>query len=98
LVIVWIALLALLSLSAISAWFPLGAWNGVVNLAIAAIKVILIALVFMELRHDEALPRFALIGAIGFLAILIALSGSDFFTRHVESAPWRALPPWNDTR
>ncbi len=80
-VLVWIALLALLMLTLGSAYLSLGWVNGVVNLAIAVAKALLVMIFFMHLRSSHYVLK--LFAAAGFfwLAILIGLSLSDFLAR-----------------
>jgi len=86
---VWIALLALLALTAGSAFVNLGAWNSVANLVIAAAKALLVAAFFMHLRrHASALVRVFAAAALFTLALLFALSGADYATRHIAPVPW----------
>jgi len=87
-VLTWIALLVLLALTLGSAFIPLGPWNGVVNLAIAAAKALLIAVMFMHLRRSSALLRLAPLIALYTLALLVGLSTTDYAVRHVFAAPW----------
>ncbi|HET7596988.1 MAG TPA: cytochrome C oxidase subunit IV family protein [Burkholderiales bacterium] len=86
----WIALMALLALTTASAFIPLGAWNSVINLVIAAVKALLVALFFMQLRRASGLTR--LVAAVGLfmLALLFGLSGGDYLTRHPVPAAWVA--------
>jgi cytochrome c oxidase subunit 4 len=83
----WIALIALMLTSLASAYMPLGPWNLVVGIVIAAIKSLIVLTVFMELRRAPALLRIA--AAIGFamLALLFSLSGVDYATRETQRAP-----------
>ena len=93
LVKVWVALLALLALSAGSAWLPLGVWNSVANLGIAALKALLVALFFMRLARPAMLLRFVALTALGTFALLLVLSGADYWTRNIFRAPWDRPPP-----
>ena len=52
---VWLALLILLGLSVGSAYVQLGAFNTPTNLAIAAVKVALVVVFFMQLDSSSAL-------------------------------------------
>jgi cytochrome c oxidase subunit 4 len=81
LVAIWLSLLALLAVTVVSAYVPMGAFNTVVNLAIAAAKALLVLIFFMHLREASAAIR--LIAAAGFfwLAILLGISLADFFAR-----------------
>jgi cytochrome c oxidase subunit 4 len=92
LVLVWVALMVLLALTAASCFVPLGAWNNVVNLAIALAKALLVALFFMRLARTGPLPRMVAFIALGTLALLLALSGADYATRRMFRAPWTAPP------
>jgi cytochrome c oxidase subunit 4 len=82
------ALLVLLALSAGSALIPMGAFNEVANLGIAALKALLVLVFFMRLKSDSPLLR--LVAAMGFawLALLIALSLADLLSRHPLLPPW----------
>lgn len=80
-VLVWIGLLTLLMATLGSAYLSLGWLNGVVNLAIAVAKALLVMTFFMHLRSSHYVLK--LFAAAGFfwLAILIGLSLSDFLAR-----------------
>ena len=89
-VVTWAALMALLVATFAIAHWPLGIWNSVSSLTIAAIKMALVALVFMHLkRASTLLVMFAGI-ALVWLALLFGLSGTDYATRAVSPAPWNA--------
>ncbi len=79
--VVWIALMLLLAATVTSAYVPLGAFNSAINLVIAAIKVVLVALFFMRLKSSNALIRLAAITGLFWLSILFVLSGADYLTR-----------------
>ena len=82
------ALLVLLLLSVGSALLPLGMFNTVANLGIAALKALLVMVFFMRLRSSSPLIRIA--SAVGFawLSMLIVLSVADLLTRMAPPAPW----------
>jgi len=80
-VLVWIALLVLLGLSAVSSLLALGTFNLVSNFAIAALKAALVVIVFMRIRRSERTVHVAAAAGIVWLALLIALSLSDFLAR-----------------
>jgi cytochrome c oxidase subunit IV len=63
------------------AYIDLGPFSVVVALAIAVLKMLLVALFFMHLRHSTILTRIVVGGGLLWLAILIVLSLSDFLTR-----------------
>ncbi len=88
---VWLGLMLLLAATTGSAWLPLGAWNSVVNLAIAAAKVLLVAVFFMHLRDAGGLVRLVACVALFMLVLLFSLGASDYMNRHTDPAPWQ--PP-----
>lgn len=88
---VWIALMLLLAATTGSAWLPLGTWNGIVNLGIAAAKVLLVAVFFMHLRDAGGLVRLVAVVALIMLALLFSLAASDYLHRRSDPAPWQ--PP-----
>jgi len=90
LVATWGALLALLAVTTASSYLDLGAGNTVLNLVIAAIKVALIAVFFMQLGRSDAAVRIAAVAALFFLLILAFLTFGDILTRPSYPAPWRA--------
>lgn len=87
-VLVLVALLVLLGLSAGSALIPMGAFNEVANLGIAAIKAMLVLVFFMRLKSDNPLLRLVAGTGFAWLALLIALSLADLLSRHLLPPPW----------
>ena len=85
----WIALLVLLALTAASAWLRLGWINTAIGLAIAVLKALLVALVFMRLRRAPWLLRIAALAGVATLALLFVLSGADYATRSETPAVWQ---------
>ena len=74
-------LLVLTGLTIGLAFAPLGPWNTVVALGIAATKGLLIALVFMHLRSWTATTRLTAAAGLFWLAILLAGTLDDVMTR-----------------
>ena len=85
--LVWGALLALLALSAGSAWFKLGAFNLIVNYTISVLKMLLVMVFFMHLKSSNGLIRIVAAAGFFWLMLLIILSLSDFLTRYPVPAP-----------
>jgi len=81
LLLTWIALLVLLSITAGSSRIDLGWANVTINLAAAAIKALLIVLFFMQLSKGSTLTRLAAGAMILWLGILYVLSLADYATR-----------------
>lgn len=79
--LVWLALLILLGLTFWAAHLPLGGLNVVVGLAIAAIKVTLVVVIFMGLGSSAPLIRLAAAAGIFWLIILFTLTLSDVLSR-----------------
>ncbi len=80
-ILTWVALMALLAITCGSSFIPLGKLNLAINLGIAALKALLVFIVFMHLRKERAVIR--LVAVVGFLwlAILVGLSATDFVAR-----------------
>jgi cytochrome c oxidase subunit 4 len=85
-------LLALTALTTSMAYVDLGEWNTVVALIIACCKATLVVLFFMHLRWSTHLIRVVLLSALLWLAILISLTTTDFFSRD-----WTPIPKSWDT-
>src|SRR5436309_12563460 len=79
---VFLALLALTGITTGVAFVDLGPFSVVVALAIAIVKMLLVALFFMHLRHSTVLTRIVVAGGLLWLAILIGLAMSDFVSRN----------------
>lgn len=77
------ALMVLTVLTVFVATLDLGRFNAIVALSIAVLKAMLVVLYFMHVRYSSRLT-WAFVGAGFFwLAILFALTLSDYFSR-----PW----------
>ena len=79
--LVFLALLVLTAATTLVATVDLGAFNVVVALFIAVVKMMLVALFFMHLRHSTVLTKVVVGGGLLWLWILLFLSLSDFVTR-----------------
>lgn len=84
---VWFALLALLVLTVIGAHLPLGAFNIVLALGIAAAKAVLVGLFFMHLRRPDPLLRLAASAAALWILFLFSLCFADILTRPAPAQP-----------
>jgi len=87
LLVVAAVLLALTATTALLSRLDLGPWNLALALGIAAAKAILIALYFMHLRVSRGFMSLAALGAVLWLAILLAGVMDDYATR-----AWLATP------
>jgi cytochrome c oxidase subunit 4 len=78
---VFVALLALTALTTMAAEVDMGALNVAVALLIAVVKMLLVALFFMHLRHSPILTKVVVCGGLLWLAILMVLTMADFISR-----------------
>jgi cytochrome c oxidase subunit 4 len=81
LVLTWVALMALLLLSAGTALLHLGWMNTAIGLVIALVKAVLVAVIFMRLRRAHSLLRITSLVGVAALVLLFGLSSADYFTR-----------------
>jgi cytochrome c oxidase subunit 4 len=88
-VLVGAALLLLLAITTASAFVPMGAWNALANLVIAAIKVGLIAAFFMHLDQAGGLVRMMAAIGVAMLLVFLSLSATDYARRVIQPAPWQ---------
>lgn len=92
-VLIFASLIGLTLLTTGVAFVDLGPFNTVVALVIAFSKMLLVIFFFMHLRHSGGLVRIVLLAGFFLLALLIALTMSDYRTRN-----WTRPPePWSTT-
>jgi cytochrome c oxidase subunit 4 len=75
---------ALMVLTVVTYWVALydfGRMNVVIALAVAVTKAVLVVLFFMHVRYSTRLTKIVVIAGFFWLAILIVLTLSDYFTR-----------------
>lgn len=89
LVITWLALLVLLSLTVAASFLPIGEWRQIINFAIAIAKAALILWIFMKMREETALVRLAVIVAAVLLLVLGGLLAADYGLR--SRSPYVAI-------
>ncbi len=82
-----VALLFLTGLTTAVAYVNLGALSTVVALSIACLKMLLVALFFMHVRHSTQLTKLVVVGGLLWLMILLLLTMSDFVTRGMIGVP-----------
>ena len=78
---IWAALMVLLALTILYAYWPALPLKTEVGLAIGAAKALLIAIFFMQLRQAAALVRIAAATGLVWLAFLYLFTSSDYLTR-----------------
>jgi cytochrome c oxidase subunit 4 len=86
-VAVYIALLVLLAATVGAAYINVEPFNFALTMIIAAAKAVLILLFFMHVRYSDRLVWVFSSAAFLWLAILIALSLNDYFTRDLLHIP-----------
>jgi len=81
--IIFTSLLVGTGLTVVAAYrdFP-GPLNAILALTIAAVKATLVLLYFMHLRYSRRLTWLIVASALFWLALLFALTFSDYSTRH----------------
>ncbi len=95
--LVWLALVSLLGLTFGAAHLPLGGFNVVVGLVIAALKVALVVVFFMGLGRSTSVVRLAAAAGVFWLAIFFALTLTDRIARqsqtdHLQTRQELSLP------
>ena len=80
--LVFAALLVLTATTVGVAYLPLGPWHTVAALAIAVVKAVLVLVFFMHLLHSTRLAWVAVAAGVFWLGIMMALTFSDYLTRH----------------
>jgi cytochrome c oxidase subunit 4 len=76
-----LTLLFLTGLTTMVAYKDLGVFSTVVALTIAVVKMLLVALFFMHVRHSTKLTKLVLVGGLMWLGILLLLTMTDYVTR-----------------
>jgi len=83
-------LVALLIATGVTTWvatIDLGIFSTPIALGIATIKMLLVALFFMHVRHSSKLTKLIVTGGLLWLAILLLLTMTDFATRGILGVP-----------
>ena len=87
--VIWISLLILTGVTTAVAFVDLGPFSVVVALTIAVVKMMLVALFFMHLRHSGKLTQLAMAGTVLWLGIMVAFTLADVATRGWMGVPGR---------
>jgi cytochrome c oxidase subunit 4 len=83
---VWLILMLSLGVNLVTAYLPLNGFGPVLRSGIAAIQVLLVWLLFMNLRGSSALVRPCALAGLFWLIFLFTLSFSDYLTRDWNGA------------
>src|SRR5262245_46697518 len=82
-VVIFLALMLGTALTVFAAFYDFpGPLNAVVALTIAVVKASLVVLYFMHVRYSGRLVWLVIISALVWLAIMFAITFSDYWTRH----------------
>jgi len=79
---IFLALMVCTAATVAAAFVKLGAMNIVVALAIATLKATLVILFFMHAKYSPQRTQLVIFCAIFWLGIMLALTLSDYETRH----------------
>jgi cytochrome c oxidase subunit IV len=79
---IFLALMICTALTVWAAYINLGPWNIVVALAIASLKASLVVLFFMHAKYSPGRTQLVIFCAVFWLGIMLALTLSDYSTRH----------------
>jgi cytochrome c oxidase subunit IV len=89
---IWLALMGLLAATLVLAYVPLGGFNPVVALGIAAVKAALVAVFFMHLKRPDPLLRLAGCAALLWLFFMFSLTFGDLLSRQAPTQPGTVTP------
>jgi cytochrome c oxidase subunit 4 len=87
--LVFLSLLLLTGATTVVATIDLGAFNVVMALLIAVVKMMLVALFFMHLRHSGKVTQLAMAATVLWLGIMVAFTFADVATRGWMEVPGR---------
>jgi cytochrome c oxidase subunit 4 len=83
---IFLSLMVLTAATVAAAYVNLGPFNIVIALAIASVKATLVVLYFMHARYSPRRTHLVIICAVFWLAIMLALTLSDYVTRDRDVA------------
>jgi cytochrome c oxidase subunit 4 len=81
---VFATLIFLTFLTVLASRFDFGTFNSIVAFAIATVKALCVALIFMHLKYDDRMNRIIIASAFFFLLVLWFFSILDEMTRIVQ--------------
>jgi cytochrome c oxidase subunit 4 len=70
-----------------AAFVDLGRWNIIIALGIATVKATLVVLYFMHARYSPKRTQLVIVCSVFWLAIMLALTLTDYTTRSHETQP-----------
>jgi cytochrome c oxidase subunit 4 len=78
---IFLTLMVLTVITILVAYVNLGEFNKVVALGIASVKATLVILYFMHVKYSSRLTKLVVLAGFFFLAILLALTMTDYGSR-----------------
>ena len=84
---IFLALMALTTITILVAYIDLGAWNKIVALAFASCKATLVVLYFMHVKRASGLTKLIVVSGFFFLMILLSLTMVDYGSRMWVNPP-----------
>ena len=81
---VFATLIFLTFITVLASRFDFGTFNSIVAFAIATVKAVLVASIFMHLKYDDKMNRIIIFSAFFFLLVLWFFSILDEMTRVVQ--------------
>ena len=94
--LIWVALMILLALTWGVAEMNLGVFNTIAAMTIAVIKMMLVILVFMHVRHNPRLTWFFVAAGFVWLSFMILLTMTDYLTRGRVRSHNRTISFWSE--
>jgi cytochrome c oxidase subunit 4 len=89
---IFLSLMVLTAATVGAAYVNLGPFNIVIALAIATLKATLVVLFFMHARYSPGRTHMVIIAAVFWLAIMLALTLSDYVTRARDVGATTSVP------
>ena len=77
----WIALIALAAISLGSAYLPIGTGNVAINLLIASVMAVVLAIFLMDLQNAKILIRVVAVTGVFWMIFMFVLTFSDYLSR-----------------
>jgi len=84
---IFLCLMVLTATTVFVATVDLGAFNTLVAITIAVIKMLLVVIFFMHVRHASALTRVMIAAGFIWLLLLMAFTLADTGTRNIPPQP-----------
>jgi cytochrome c oxidase subunit 4 len=94
---IFLSLMVLTAATVAAAYVNLGPFNIVIALAIASLKATLVVLYFMHARYSPMRTQLVIICAVFWLAIMLALTLSDYVTRDHDVVANISVPQMLDS-